>query len=651
MITSIKNADYSFLFQEASDELLRLNSLGLLGEDALDDAEKAYLEENGRFTSLEQYFTRLGTLVAHANNPIKYLMLPLDEPCLEVNANTRTIDIPADFKKYGVSVQGDVIAETLFLRIDRYFDAKDFLETDAYIQWKLKDGTEGASKIPYIDFESESHLGKLILVWPLTGKITAQEGAVQFSLRFLKREGNEVVYSWNSIPATITIKQALNPAVDYAEYDDAASLFERAITNSENVSDNEDKPIDAPEFSAPGFTYGFGEDIVHLDPNNSVVLGGQAWVDGQGKLTYTWKYTALDGSPVVEGVNVQGAEAAAFKKTADAAPVEHKVYYIKDDSATPYGYKELPHDRFATTTVDIFERYAVYNITEGVSPAADTPGVVTGTYDLIATHKLGFPSKTTKLSVKIPGPEVLEFVSGDDVKNAQTSEVIGKAGLSENGTLIANDGKLTLNVEVKNDDVPAAAYQSMTYLWKKNPDNANEDGMVDVEAAHIYDNDSKGHIGETADTLELANATPGWYKVYVTSMLNRDNISIESNVARVTNKAVAPTLKYDESAATAIQLSADKFPNRLVEIAIEHEPYATPIELHSDRLIYEWYDEDTLLTEDTPGISFSENKLLIDGNAIGKDNVMIIHCYVTNELNGDLSKSEDAHSGNYVVSF
>ena len=105
---------------------------GALKENSLNQVELDYLrpknedgspkvDANGRqiiqpFTSLEQYFTRLGTLVAHADNPIQYLMLPLDEPCLEVNANTRDITIPADFKKYGVSVQGDVIAETLFLR-------------------------------------------------------------------------------------------------------------------------------------------------------------------------------------------------------------------------------------------------------------------------------------------------------------------------------------------------------------------------------------------------------------------------------------------------------------------------------------------------------------------------------------------------------
>ena len=171
MITSIKNADYSFLFEEAGKELLELDRKGVL-TIPLQAEEKAELETYGRFSSLEKYFTRLGDLVDHVDNYIKYIMLPLDEPCLEVDANTRIITIPDGFKKYGVGVQGDVIAETLFLRIDRFFDAMDFMTTEPYIQWKLKDGTEGATPIPYMDYESEHNLGKLILVWPLTGDVS-----------------------------------------------------------------------------------------------------------------------------------------------------------------------------------------------------------------------------------------------------------------------------------------------------------------------------------------------------------------------------------------------------------------------------------------------------------------------------------------------
>ena len=643
MITSIKNADYSFLFEEAGAELLRMDREGLLGERPLNKVEKDMLETYGRFSSLEQYFTRLGDLVAHANNPIKFLMLPLDEPCLEVDANTRTIEIPANFKKYGASVQGDVIAETLFLRIDRYFDAMDLLETDAYVQWKLKDGTEGASKIPYVDYESEHYLGKLILVWPLTGAITAQNGPVQFSLRFLKRKGSDIVYSWNSVPASITIQQALQPKVEYAEFDDASSLFELAIENSKHTSDSDD--IEAPSFAAPGYSVGFDNDIIHLNANNAVTLEGQAWVEGQGYLTYDWKYTNLAGSIVESGVKVRGAKSAEFKKTADTTPVANKLYYIEDASATPYGYKEIAHKDFAEITADKYERYATYKITASTSPSDKAEGVVTGTYELIATHKLGFPSADEILSVKIPGPEVLEFVSGD--KNEDEIAL----GLPENGTLLTTDGDLAIEVEVKNDAAPASAYQAMTYTWQKCVTGPDEDKMESVEV-HTYDNEDDGHVGETKDALALENATPGWYRVIVDSMLNRDHKAITSNIARVTNAPVAPTLDFPFSADddNVDVVDAKDFTNRQVELEITHKPFTTtePIELHSDGLIYEWYEEDALITENTPGFSFDKNKLIINGNAFQKQK-KLIECHVSNRLNGAVSAA--SRSGIFMVSF
>jgi hypothetical protein len=261
----------------------------------------------------------------------------------------------------------------------------------------------------------------------------------------------------------------------------------------------------------------------------------------------------------------------------------------------------------------------------------------------VATHKLGFPSKDKELAVTIPGPEVLDFVSGD--KDAD-----GKAlGLPMNGTLLKNDKDLEISVEVNNDDALATTYQSMTYLWKKNTQNDSEEGMVEVET-NIYDNDDDGNVGKKTDTLALANATPGWYKVYVTSMLNRDTISIESNVARVTKAPVAPTLKfaYDPAADNVDLVDANAFPNRLVELKIESNAYPNPVKLHTDKLIYEWYDEDVLITKDTPGFTLVDNKLLIDGKLFSNQK-MLIECHVSNELNGAVSG--ESRSGIFMVSF
>lgn len=67
----------------------------------------------------------------------KYLRLPLDEPMFEIDANTRKIDVPAEFKSNGLSVQGDHLAETVYFVIDRYFDYMDFNNTSVSINWKM----------------------------------------------------------------------------------------------------------------------------------------------------------------------------------------------------------------------------------------------------------------------------------------------------------------------------------------------------------------------------------------------------------------------------------------------------------------------------------------------------------------------------------
>ena len=638
MITSIKHADYSFLFEDASKELLRLHNEGKLGDNPLTPEEITYLTENGRFTSLEQYFTRLGTLINKANNPIKYLMLPLDEPCLEVDANTRIIDIPANFKKYGAGVQGDVIAETLFLRIDRFFDSMDFLETEAYIQWKLADGTEGASKIPYMDYESEHYLGKLILVWPLTDKVTAQEGNVQFSLRFIKRQADKISYSWNSVPATITIKKALNPdAVGYSEFDDASELFKIAIENSKHTSEGDSVP--APSFEAPGSVLNFPEEeIVNLGINNNVTLRGQAWVAGQGRLSYDWKFISSTGY-----VTQNFGAGDVYYKTEDANPIENKVYYTKDTSVTPHAYREISFGEFPTAKAEgteIFERFSEYKITDSTYPV-DGVQSVTGRYELSAIHKLGFDAAEKKIAAVIPGPETLEFTSGDSI--VENNVLKEKTGLAQNGTLITDDNKLNLSVSVDNDNAPKNAWQSMTYTWKMK-NTPTGDWIVLQEPAVYANQDSK-----TTDSIALTDAQPGWYQVTVSSMLNRDTISIDSYEARVTKAPVAPTLKfaYDENDETVDLIDAT---NKTVTIEVENVDYPAPTSLYTDELIYEWVDTNsTTPITSRDGVTTDGNKLIIDGTKFDSSVSFILTCYVSNKLNGAISGT--SQTGMYVVTF
>ena len=135
-------------------------------------------------TTLEEYFSWIRNL---GNISKKYTVLPLDEDHFEINANTRAINIPASFKKNGVAVQGDDLAEVLYFKIDRYFDYMDLNNCDIYIQWetpKSADGTTIKSASPAYIRDIESEPGKLIFGWALSDAITANSGTLKFSVRF-----------------------------------------------------------------------------------------------------------------------------------------------------------------------------------------------------------------------------------------------------------------------------------------------------------------------------------------------------------------------------------------------------------------------------------------------------------------------------------
>lgn len=134
-------------------------------------------------TTLEEYFSWLGTLSNLPDKAFakKYTRLPLDEPYLTINANTRAITLPNDFRKNGIAVQGDDLAEVVYFEIDRYFDAMDFNNCEIFIQWELpKTKQKGVSPAYSKDIYTET--GKLFFGWAISQEITKAAGSLKFSV-------------------------------------------------------------------------------------------------------------------------------------------------------------------------------------------------------------------------------------------------------------------------------------------------------------------------------------------------------------------------------------------------------------------------------------------------------------------------------------
>ena len=103
------------------------------------------------------------------------------------------------------------MAETIWFKIDRYFDIQDLAESGIriFIQWYVDDSIKGFSESHFRDITSES--GKIIFEWPIDNSITAQAGTVYFSIVFFKKKNDrEYEYMLNTLPAQMTISKGLD---------------------------------------------------------------------------------------------------------------------------------------------------------------------------------------------------------------------------------------------------------------------------------------------------------------------------------------------------------------------------------------------------------------------------------------------------------
>jgi hypothetical protein len=150
----------------------------------------------------------------------------LDEPTFTINANTRKIEVPEQFKTIGV--EGDINAEIIFFTIDRFFDAMDFgsEQVIAAIEWKRSGAREGDIDKAYIK-ELTTYNNKLLIGWIIDEEIANIAGSIEFALRLyveddkkdeegkiiLDKNGKpikEIIYSFSTETAKINIAKTLN---------------------------------------------------------------------------------------------------------------------------------------------------------------------------------------------------------------------------------------------------------------------------------------------------------------------------------------------------------------------------------------------------------------------------------------------------------
>ena len=478
----------------------------------------------GTFDSLDQYFAHMKDLVAIDN---KYLMLPLDEASeavFAINANDRTVTVPAQFNKCG-AVQGDQICEIVVFSVDRYFDYQDLDMTNICVQWVNAAGEEGISHIQMKDHKTIP--GKLRFGWPLTSKITKKDGNVQFAVRFYKEYNNEgedktYAYILNTLPANLVVKK--NIGVSDANIkpenkeENVLDLFANVVANSQNPSYiipkdpffvNPGHDITADNYSTTKFGAAIKED-------NTLTMTAQAYANDLCTINYTWKKEFVDSEGKVsiitldadsEGYDIENPYMMPVERPAEGELVRQpgqKYWKETEDGAYVRFDGELDKD------TQYYLRTTKLTITD-----SDTE--VVGSYYVEATN-IAFSESGEIINSSNKGrTSTLALPAPADI------EIQEKNNLPAHKFIESADGAVQLNVTPEID----AKGPIVTYKWFGS--NTKPESVEDITT-------------EKATTKELMVSEPGWYSVLVSSALNRKVKTNEEDrrICKVTYLPAAP---------------------------------------------------------------------------------------------------------------
>lgn len=137
-------------------------------------------------------------VVISSTTQIPPIPIPKDEPFLNIDMNTRTIE-PPEF----LSVKQDHNAETLFFCVDRYYESVDLSTLTCVVQYINAAKESRIYAVPFYDVVTLQDEGKMLIPWCISGEATKKEGMVQFSVRFyaLDLDNRTFAYNINTIPA------------------------------------------------------------------------------------------------------------------------------------------------------------------------------------------------------------------------------------------------------------------------------------------------------------------------------------------------------------------------------------------------------------------------------------------------------------------
>ena len=489
-------------------------------------------EEYGdEITNIDQYFCHLKHIadkVVGTDGTVSdpsYFILPVDEPTFKINANTRQIEVPAEFK-HGVSVKGDEIAETIYFVIDRYFDTTDFYDKNlkAIIQWENASGQKISHTTEKAIIEDISNIDKntgvapvmVIFGWPLSSEVTEHAGNVTFSVRFyntiIDENGVErLEYSFSTMNQTIKI----NPSLDLDIIDggfetvDKNWLIYKRLRNSipAQIDLQAIQPIIdffSPAAGTEADLDETGKVLVKMKANypsgtNNTRIGIQKY-----ELIREDKYGIHSVVLAATNENVFGT---AYELTSDKAMnTTEQYYYFNGTDYVAYTDRDWPNN------IDLYEKVYTYEV--------DTAG----NYYFIITNFLGdsnYSSNTSgKFTIKLP-EEPLVYANNPFDYYGIMEEILDEDNV---GTGTYRPCSISLVAEDKD-----GGNTPLRFNWYR----ANL--LTDIELETIATDLS-------SPTLEATKE--GYYYLDAINTRNNLDVATRSEPIRVTKPADAPVLSY-----------------------------------------------------------------------------------------------------------
>ena len=664
MITYVDNSNaikYTVLFEQATQDLvaaqIQADNNGESGFSYTyqkDENNQPYVDpDTGLYvaddpiTTIEKYFAYLKYLVeledANSSDNRKvlhslgrrYTMLPLDETPFEIDANSRRIAIPSNFSANGVAVQGDQLAEVLYFRIDRYFDAKDLDDAEIFIQWETADGQTGLSAPIVIDIMSEPN--KIIFGWALSEALTKTPGNIKFAVRFYKWANEAMTklsYSWSSQTVSVAVKETLDYTLSDVvlqqiarDMKDENDLMIARIKSSETtVTDNEEAAIPVYVLNLRDNVNMVNDlannNILYVDLEENIVddttvleypLKVQARSADGGIISYVWHYESLDHNTAAQGQTMGSDSDPSHSKdiklkyelTQDETPQE-KVYYEQK-------------------TVNGVVGYFAFDVA-GLAPN-ETP-VSKGLYEKFAyctiTHVGYFWVEAINSRTKANS----KSKESDHVMVPMPSDPQITTNLTEREILVKEEGgKVTLVVATINPEVNRTNEGVITYQWAMK--NNETDAWSDIDGA----------TAASLDITYLANTVStdveGFYRVTVFNTKNGETVSVDSSVCRVSFAATEPDIVFPATAEDQ-RINIDAANHTLhVELGPDWVGN-TKVWNISDNITYQWYLEDD---EDTQA---DLDDIIIEGatdSSYTPTEKGRYFCVVTNEKNGTEASS------------